>query len=89
MTIADQLNDPQFVPACVGSCRLCSQGRLLVAKDLSSGVRFVFCEECESEWEHPGQIRRSDRATTDVDGECLLIRRAEVLSGDWGQYVTE
>ena len=89
MTIADQLNDPQFVPACVGSCRLCRQGRLLVAKVLGTGARFVFCEECESEWEHPGLIRRFDRATRDGAGECLLMRRAEVLSGDWGQYVTE
>ena len=34
-------------------CPLCRQGRLLIARDLSSDALYLHCEECEQGWRDP------------------------------------
>lgn len=68
--------------AVIGLCPVCSQGRLIVARDLDSGVLYVLCEECESEWDSPSDCSIS-AATRDTHGHSELLDREELAGHPW------
>ncbi len=73
--------------ACVGTCSLCSQGRLIVARDDASGDLYVLCEECESEWSHPAQSAAIESATRDLHGPSTLLQRQELENHPWREFL--
>ena len=77
----------QSVPACIGSCRLCSQGRLLIAKDTATRTLYIFCEECESEWESPEESRDSDLGTQDRFGVSTFLDRVDLRGHPWERFL--
>ena len=73
--------------AVVGACPLCSQGRLIVAKDNGSAQLYVLCKECESEWESPEQANDVIYATRDVHGPSTLLERADLEGHEWSRFL--
>ena len=37
----------------VGSCSICGQGLLVIAKAVNEDALFVICDDCESQWDNP------------------------------------
>lgn len=69
--------------AAIGTCVICGQGRLIIAKERSSGGLFVVCEECESEWASPEASESIDAASRDTHGSYTLLEREEVENHPW------
>ncbi len=67
-------NDPNGPDiAAVGFCPICRQGRQVVAMENSSKKLFVYCQECESEWDAPEKAARIGFATYDGYGSCTFV----------------
>lgn len=73
--------------AIVGSCAVCGQGRLIVAKECSTGCLYVLCEECESEWESPVDCQKVELATHDERGRSELLEREDVMAHPWNRLL--
>lgn len=73
--------------AVVGHCSVCGQGRQFVARENSTGALFVYCEECEAEWNSPADASQTQMATHGMYTTCTLVRVNELLDHDWFQYI--
>ena len=69
--------------AVVGFCPLCGQGRQLVAREDSTKRLFVYCEECEAEWESPSDAKGIELATRDKYGFSTLVTPDELRDHKW------
>ena len=69
--------------AVVGTCPVCSQGRLIIARENASGALYVLCEECESEWPSPATCADINAATRDVFGASTLLERDALVGHEW------
>lgn len=69
--------------AAIGTCIICGQGRLIIAKERSSGSLFIVCEECESEWHSPEASKSIDTATRDAHGQYTLLVREDLDDHPW------
>lgn len=72
----------------VGTCRICGQGLLIIARN-SNGQLFVACEECLSEWESPEQSTSVDAARQDAHGQYQFLGRAELANHPWQQFLSK
>lgn len=73
--------------AAIGTCAVCSQGRLIVARDDESGVLYVLCEECETEWTTPEESRTFDAGTQGSHGRSTLLDRGDLDGHPWEKYL--
>jgi hypothetical protein len=73
--------------ATVGTCPICGQGRLIVARDDSSRELYVLCEECEAEWSSPEVSQSIDAATRDIHGQSTLLECEELLGHPWSAFL--
>jgi hypothetical protein len=69
--------------AWIAQCRICGQGRLMVARENATGVLFVFCEECESEWESPADTLLIEKAFRDRFGPATILEREDLVGHEW------
>jgi len=72
--------------AMIGVCPVCSQGRLLVAKEKSSGVLYIACEDCESEWLNPESCK-VESATHDTFGPSEFLDLEELDKHPWKAFI--
>ena len=75
--------------AAIGTCPVCGQGRLIIARDDASADLYVLCEECESEWSSPEQSASIDAATRDVHGRSTLLDREDLIDHPWAQFLSK
>lgn len=73
--------------AAIGSCPLCSQGRLIIARDHESGALYVVCEECGTEWETPEKSRTLEAGTRDSHGRSTLLKREDLVGHPWERFL--
>lgn len=73
--------------AAIGTCPLCGQGRLLIARDDSDRSLYVLCEECESEWATPEESGRIESASRDVHGKSTLLDREDLAGHPWSKFL--
>lgn len=73
--------------ATIGTCAVCGQGRLIVARDDDSGVLYVLCEECETEWNTPEESRALDAGTRESHGRSTLLEQEELAGHPWAKYL--
>jgi hypothetical protein len=69
--------------AFVGFCPVCGQGRQLVARESSTSRLFVYCEECEAEWDSPSDAKEIALATRDRYGPCTLVGIDDLREHQW------
>lgn len=65
------------------SCPVCGQGRVLVAVEKDGHSLFVFCEDCESEWNEPGESRDASSATRDRHTFSHCLQPDELVGYQW------
>jgi hypothetical protein len=73
--------------ASIGVCPLCSQGRLIIARDNASGALYVLCEECESEWTSPEESNDIHAASRNKFGESTLLERNDLANHPWNTFI--
>ena len=73
--------------AAIGTCPVCSQGRLIISRDDESGVLYVLCEECESEWARPEESQNLDAATQAKHGRSTLLERGDLDKHPWKTFL--
>jgi hypothetical protein len=73
--------------AAIGTCKVCGQGRLIVARDETSKSLYVLCEECESEWDNPEQSQRIEEASRDNHGPSTFLERDELEGHPWKVFL--
>jgi len=73
--------------ATIGTCLVCSQGRLIISRDDESGILYVLCEECESEWTCPEDSQDLDAATQAKHGRSTLLERGELEMHPWKAFL--
>ena len=71
--------------AWIAECRICGQGRVAVARENSTGALFLMCEECESEWESPGDVKAIAKATRDRFGPATFVERGDLVGHPWAE----
>lgn len=69
--------------AIVGTCPICGQGRLIIARDNALGTLYVLCEECESEWNSPEDTKSLEAATHGRFGQSTLVTKEQMEGHPW------
>ncbi len=73
--------------ASIGTCPICGQGRLLIAREKRTGVCYILCEDCESEWKEPNASNHVISATRDEFGESEFLSREEAAEHSWKGFI--
>ncbi len=75
----------------VAWCPICSQGWVQIFKDKETNEFFVCCDECESRWEHPTEVKYTNKATTifDTDIQIQDPTEDEIRVKGWERYIVE
>lgn len=73
--------------AAIGTCLVCSQGRLIIARENATGALYVLCEECESEWPSPDQSRKVEAASRESHGPSTFLEREELGDHPWREFL--
>ena len=48
-----------------GECPVCRQGQLFAAKESETGILFLVCDDCGSQWSSPDQERSYENVLTE------------------------
>lgn len=75
----------------IGECGLCGQGALLICVDRSIASLFIFCNECESQWESPESYNNGDDRIPSHQ-EYTSIKDAfidEISEEGWAKFISE
>ncbi len=73
--------------AMIGICPVCNQGRLLIAREKKTGVVYIGCEDCESEWKDPNEAFQPELATRNQFGESDYLSLDEAAQHPWNEFV--
>ncbi len=73
--------------ATIGTCPVCLQGGLVIAKEKKSGIEYVLCEDCESEWRNPYEAADIKYVTRDRFGESRFLSLEEVTDHPWKGFI--
>ncbi len=73
--------------AWISNCPVCNQGRLMVAKETESNKLFIVCEECESEWSSPEDVKEEKPAKRDLFGASTFLTREELADSPWVEFL--
>ena len=73
--------------ASIGTCRICGQGRVIVARENATTILYVLCEECESEWKSPPEVTDINVATQNQRGLSTLLERSELAGHLWEMFL--
>lgn len=71
----------------IGICPVCNQGRLLIARERKTGILYIGCEDCESEWREPKDSSRPELAERDQFGESEFLTLEEAAAHPWYDFV--
>lgn len=80
--------EQEFYKFRVKWCPVCDQGWVNIAKEVVTQKMFVFCDECEAEWESPEKIT-TDTETRFSYGRRAIPTLAEIREMQWEQYLLE
>jgi len=67
-------------------CPLCNQGWVQIVKEKNTGVLFVYCNECEAEWNSPENIS-IDNAKRDSFGATDVPSMEEIKNKGWSEFL--
>ncbi|MBB6401909.1 hypothetical protein HNP92_001214 [Methanococcus maripaludis] len=70
----------------VAWCPFCDQGWVVIAKELNTGELYLFCEECELEWDDPKNITKNN-GTRDKYGRITLPSIEDIREKGWEDYI--
>lgn len=73
----------------VGDCWVCSQGWAVVVKEISTNKYFVYCNECEAEWDDPECFLSKQNGTRFKYGSISEPDDREVSCIGWNKYINQ
>lgn len=73
----------------IGNCCICSQGWAVVVQEISSQNCFVYCNECEAEWDHPEDFLSKQDGEWFKYGKVTEPNDKEVLRIGWDKYISQ
>lgn len=73
----------------VGNCCVCSQGWIIIVKEISSQKYFVYCDECEIEWDNPEDFLTNQEGTRFKYGFIIEASEQEVVDIGWYKYIDQ
>lgn len=76
---------PQKQP--IGECYVCSQGWAVIMREISTGTHFVYCNECETEWNDPVDFNKRHNEKRFVYGNAYEPDDEELAAIGWERYV--
>ncbi|WP_322923214.1 hypothetical protein [Paenibacillus campi] len=71
----------------IGNCRICNQGWVVIVKEIGSGDLFVYCNECEAEWENPEQYLANFSNKIFEHNMYKEPEEEDVMHQGWDQYI--
>ena len=69
--------------AIIGYCAVCGQGRQFVARETSTAISYVCCEDCESEWASPVDAKDFQSALQKRHGASTYVTIGELRRHSW------
>jgi hypothetical protein len=73
--------------AMIGICPVCGQGRLLIAREKRTGIDYIACEDCESEWENPTVSQDLNQLTRGRFGESVFLSLEVTSHHPWKKFL--
>ncbi|THF72495.1 hypothetical protein [Cohnella fermenti] len=73
----------------IGNCWVCSQGWAVIVKEISSQKYFVYCNECEAEWDTPEEFLSRREGSRFKYGVVSEPNDKEVLGIGWDKYINK
>jgi formate dehydrogenase maturation protein FdhE len=67
-------------------CPVCDQGWVEIVKDSSKQQLYLYCNECETEWINPKEIRK-DNGTQDSFQTCEKVTPDEIEKKGWNKFL--
>jgi len=71
----------------VAWCPICSQGWVQIVRDVETKELFVMCDECESEWNHPEDVKVLDARSDINDNRVTTPTDEEIRMASWEKYI--
>lgn len=70
------------------TCTTCDEGQLYIVEDLSRRRLYLHCDECESGFEDPLDLKNPDKCflTLDFDYPCCFADWETIKAHDWQQF---
>lgn len=66
-----------------GECAICRQGRLLAARNPSTGELLITCDDCESQWHSPTDAKSYEAAIADEISPLRDATMSEIEEAGW------
>ena len=71
----------------VSWCPVCRQGWIKIAKEKDSKKLFIYCEECEIEWDSPEYIKNENAGYFGKYGKAESPTYEEIVRNDWHRFL--
>lgn len=71
----------------VAWCPICDQGWVEIAKDKTTKELFVYCTECETEWDSPEYVEVKNKGSFGKYGEIESPTYEEILNKGWKIFI--
>ena len=71
----------------IGYCPICRQGLLEIVKEKTTDKLFIYCDECEAEWETPANAVNNVNGSRNKYGEIVEATETEIATKKWQDYV--
>ncbi len=78
----------QVVNYNVGSCPVCHQGILQIVKDGKLEKLYIYCDECEAEWDNPKDAISGVNGSRGKYGKLSLPEYDEIVQLGWNKYIS-
>ncbi len=73
-------------PFKVKQCPICGQGWVEIVKGIKTGRLFLYCNECESEWDHPDKVTR-DNSKNESNEMVTEPSKEDIEAKGWSKYI--
>ncbi|WDF49943.1 hypothetical protein PQ460_18400 [Paenibacillus sp. KACC 21273] len=73
----------------IGNCCVCSQGWVVIVKEISIPKYFVYCNECETEWAHPEDFILRQKSSRFKYEDFSEPNDKEVIDIGWYKYIDQ
>ena len=68
-------------------CPVCAEGRLFIVENLSRGLLYLHCEECEAGFEDPQNLKTGvSYLTLELDYECRFADPQTINKHNWQSF---
>jgi len=71
----------------IGSCKICKQGCLEIVKEQETDKLFIYCDECEAEWETPEEAIQNKNGSRFKHRKVIEATHDEINTINWEEYL--